>query len=202
MSTPMADVDHTPPPPGAASPRPACLLLSGGSGAGKSTIALLAAYFFRQRIGETAALSTDEFYRMFDPHWTANNRDWWRLAWEHCLASARWLLQNGVRLVVIEGNGLYAREQVVGVLQAVGPLASIYHVTLEITLEAATERLRLRGDLERHPPGFVAGWLDLIRQHRYTWTQVIDTSAKTPEQTLEAIYNYMVNSPGLPADLP
>jgi pantothenate kinase-related protein Tda10 len=52
---------------GTDSVKPICLLISGGAGTGKSTIALLSTYFLRERIGETAALSTDEFYRMFDP---------------------------------------------------------------------------------------------------------------------------------------
>jgi adenylylsulfate kinase-like enzyme len=181
--------------------QPICLLISGGPGTGKSTIAKLSTYFLRERIGETAALSTDEFYRMFDPHWTSTNRDWWRMAWEHCLSSARWLFQNGVRVVVIEGNGLYAREQVNRVLKAVGSLATVYHVTLEATLEVATERLRQRGDLDRHSPDFVSGWLEFIKNHHYSWTHVIDNSTQTTEETLEAIYQYITSAPGLPVEL-
>ena len=181
--------------------KPICLLISGGSGTGKSTIAFLSTYFLRERIGETAALSTDEFYRMFDPHWTSTNRDWWRMAWEHCLASARWLFQNGVRVVVMEGNGLYSREQVNGVLKTVDSLATVYHVTLEATLEVATERLRQRGDLERHPPDFVSGWLEFIKKHHYSWTHVIDNSKQTTEETLEAIFQYITSAPGLPNEL-
>jgi adenylylsulfate kinase-like enzyme len=90
--------DRIPQTPGADRGQPICLLISGGAGAGKSTIAQLSTYFLRERIGETAALSTDEFYRMFDPHWTSTNRDWWRMAWELCLSSARWLFQNGVKI--------------------------------------------------------------------------------------------------------
>jgi len=201
MADPVADEEYTPRTTGAGSGRPVCLLISGGSGTGKSTIALLSTYFFRERIGETAALSTDEFYRMFDPHWTANNRDWWRMAWEHCLSSARWLFKNGVRVVVMEGNGLYSREQVNCVLKALGSLATVYHVTLDATVEVATERVRQRGDLERHPPDFVSGWLEFIKQHHYSWTHVIDNSTQTTEQTLEEIFQYITSAPGLPTEL-
>ncbi|MDF1514103.1 MAG: hypothetical protein P1S60_09860 [Anaerolineae bacterium] len=183
---------------GTDSVKPICLIISGGAGTGKSTIAWLSVYFLCERIGETAALSTDEFYRMFDPHWTSTNRDWWRMAWEHCLSSAKWLFQNGVRVVVLEGNGFYTREQVNGVLKAVDALATVYHVTLDATLEVATERVRQRGDLERHPPDFVSGWLELITKHHYSWTHVIDNSTPTPEETLEEIFQYITNSPGLP----
>ncbi len=186
---------------GTGSVQPICLLISGGSGTGKSTLALLSTYFFRERIGETAALSMDEFYRIFDPAWSSTNRDWWRLAWELALCSARWLLQNGVRVVVMEGNGLYSREQVNTILKAVGSLATVYHVTLDATVEVATERVRRRGDLEAHPPDFVSGWLELIRKHHYSWTHVIDNSTQTAEETLEEIFQHITNAPGLPAEL-
>jgi adenylylsulfate kinase-like enzyme len=181
--------------------KPICLLISGGAGTGKSTIAKLSTYFLRERIGETAALSTDEFYRMFDPHWTSTNRDWWRRAWEHCLASAKWLFQNGVRVVVMEGNGFYSREQVNDVLKAVDSLATVYHVTLAATLEVATERVRQRGDLERHPPDFVSGWLEFIKKHHYSWTHVIDNSTQTTEETLEEVFQHITTAPGLPTEL-
>ena len=123
------------------------------------------------------------------------------MAWELCLASARWLFQNGVRVVVMEGNGLYSREQVDCVLKDMDSLATVYHVTLDATLEVATERVRLRGDLERHPPDFVSGWLELIKKHHYSWTHVIDNSTQTIEETLEEIFQHITSSPGLPTEL-
>jgi len=97
----------------------------------------------------------------------------------------------------MEGNGLYSREQVNGVLKAVGSLATVYHVTLDATLEVATERVRQRGDLERHPPDFVSGWLEFIKEHHYSWTHMIDNSTQTPEETLEEIFQYITTAPGL-----
>ena len=101
----------------------------------------------------------------------------------------------------MEGNGLYSMEQVNGVLKAVDSLATVYHVTLDATLEVATERVRQRGDLERHPPDFLSGWLEFIKKHHYSWTHVIDNSMQTTEETLEEIFQYITSAPGLPTEL-
>ena len=86
-------------------PKPITILISGTPGSGKSTVQSHAPYFFRAHWGETAAMSVDAFYQMFDPHWTTNNRDWWKLAMANCLALAVNLFHAGVQVVVIEGNG-------------------------------------------------------------------------------------------------
>jgi hypothetical protein len=197
MTLPKESIPH---PAERGSVQPICLLVSGGPGTGKSTIALHSTYFFRQHIGESAALSMDEFYRMFDPHWSSSNSKWWRMAWEHCLASTKWLLRNGIMVVTIEGNGFYAKEPVSDFVKTVSSMAIVYHVTLDASLEITTDRLRRRGDLAAHPPDFVSGWLALIRQHRYSWSYVVDTSTRTIEETLAEILKHIQCTPGLPSN--
>lgn len=177
-------------------PNPMTILISGAPGTGKSSVLSRAPYFFRARFGETAALSVDEFYRMFDPQWTTNNRDWWKLAMANCLALAVTMFQAGVQVVVIEGNGLYTKEAVNQVLQSLLPLSVVYHVTLDAQLEVLTARVRERGDLAMHPADWLSAWLDHIRSLYDDWTQVIDTSALTPEETLEAIAQHIANGDG------
>lgn len=177
-------------------PKPMTILISGAPGSGKSTVQSRAPYFFRARFGETAAMSVDQFYRMFDPQWTTNNRDWWTLAMANCLGLAVNLFQAGVQIVVIEGNGLYTKEAVNEVLHSLLPLSTVYHFTLDAQLEVVTARIRERGDIDMHPPDWLTTWLDHIRSFYADWTQVIDTSTLTPEETLEAIARHIANGDG------
>ena len=178
-------------------PEPITILISGALGTGKSTVSERATYFFREHLGETATLSTDEFYRMFDPRWTTNNRDWWKTAMQNCFAVATWLFQHGVQIVVIEGNGFYAKDSVDEVLCALGSHSTVYHITLDAQLDVVTERVRQRGDLERHGQEGLAAWLNLVHGHLADWTYVIDTSNLTPEETLVQIYEYIRESTGI-----
>jgi len=172
------------------------ILISGAPGTGKSTVQSRAPYFFRERQGETAAMSLDEFYRLFDPRWTTNNHDWWTMAMANCLAMAINLFNAGVRVVVIEGNALYTKESVNNVLRKLLPFSTVYHITLDAQLEVVTARIRERGDIDIHPPDWLAAYLDHIRSYYSDWTQVIDTSTLTPEDTLEAIARHIVNGDG------
>ena len=63
------------------------------------------------------------------------------------------------------------------------------------------ERVRQRGDLERHKPEGISAWLDLVHSHQGDWTQTIDTSALTPEETLEQIYNHIKETEGIQTTL-
>ena len=170
---------------------PTTILIGGALGAGKSTVAQAATYYFRERMGETAVLSTDEFYQMFDPHWTVNNREWWETAFQNCLAVAAWLFQHDTQVVVIEGNGFHNRETFDEVVHALGNRSAVYHITLDAQLDIVTERVRRRGDLARHTAEGLAAWLELVRSQSGGWTYMIDTSVLTPDETLEHIYEHI-----------
>lgn len=177
-------------------PEHTTLLVSGAPGTGKSTIQSQAPYFFRTRLGETAALGTDEFYLMFDPQWTSNNRHWWQIAVASCLCVTKCLFHQGVQVVVLASNGVYTKEAVNHFLGELLPVSAVYHMTLDARLDVVIERIRLRGDLAVHPPEWLAGWLDHIRPHYADWTRVIDTSTLIVEATLERIYQHMGRGEG------
>ncbi|MEZ4708484.1 MAG: hypothetical protein R3A44_14850 [Caldilineaceae bacterium] len=181
--------------------QPIVILISGAPGTGKSTLGQHAPYYLRPRLGETAVLSADEFYRMFDPQWQANNRGWWQMAAQCCLHLTQYLLRQGVQVVLIEGNGLYTAESVIEVLHGVGARAAVYHFTLDAHIDAVTERVRQRGDLDMHPPQWLADWLAHIRSHYISWTHVIDTTGLTPEATLEIIVQHIEKGPPLSVDV-
>lgn len=70
-------------------------------------------------------------------------------------------------------------------------------MTLDAQLDVVTARIQERGDLDIHPPEWLAAYLDHIRSHYADWTRVIDTSRLTPEETLEVIARHIANGQGL-----
>ena len=172
-------------------PQPITILLSGAPGAGKSTIQRRAPGYFRTRLGATAALGTDEIYTLVDPDWSMADETWHQIARDNCILLAKSFFQHGFRLVVIAGNALYTRSNVNEYLAALLPISAIYHFTLDAHLDAVVERVRARGDLDTHSPDWLASWLDQIRSHYAHWTQLIDTSDLTVEQTLDTIYTHI-----------
>src|SRR5262245_60652680 len=111
------------------------ILLSGAPGTGKSTVQARAPYFFRARLGEAAALGTDQFYTLFDPRWTNDNRHWWKLALGSCACVTRYLFQQGVGVVLIASNGLYTSPDINTVLVELLPVSAVYHITLDAQLD-------------------------------------------------------------------
>jgi hypothetical protein len=152
--------------------------------------------YFRARLGPTAALGTDEIYTIVDPDWSAADESWHRLARDNCILLTRNFFQRGFRLVVIAGNALYTKPIVNEYLAALLPISAVYHVTLDARLDVVVERVLARGDLDEHPPDWLARWLDHIRAHYADWTQVIDTSDLTPEETLDVMYARILRQEG------
>lgn len=167
------------------------IIISGAPGTGKSAIRRHAPYFFRQYYGAAAALDTDEYYPLFDPQWTTNNRDWWKIATDTSLYVADYLLRCGVVIVAISSNGLYTPEAVNHVLAVLGKQSTIYHVTLDAPLATLIARVEQRGDLAEHPADWLAAWQTHIRSYYAAWTYVLDNGNLSLEETLEAIHVYI-----------
>ncbi|MDQ3704874.1 MAG: zeta toxin family protein [Chloroflexota bacterium] len=181
--------------------RPVTVLLSGAPGTGKSTIQHLAPSYFRERIGEAASIGTDEIYTIVDPDWLQTNHYWKQIARDNCIILAKNLFAHGVQVVVIGGNDLYSRGVVNQYLAALLPVSAVLHFTLAAEIEAVVDRVDRRGDLNAHPAEWLSGWLQHVRKHVANWTRIIDTTHLTPEQTLEIIYQKVIERDGELKDL-
>ena len=181
--------------------QPITILISGAPGTGKSLIQRRAPGYFRARLGATAVLGTDEIYTLVDPDGSMADEGWQQIARDNCILLAKSFFQQEFRLVVIAGNALYTQAIVNQYLAALLPISAVYHFTLDARLDVVVERVRARGDLDEHPPDWLAGWLDHIRAHYAHWTQVIDTSDLSVEQTLDAIYTHIQRQEGRILDL-
>lgn len=181
--------------------RPVTILLSGAPGTGKSAIQRLAPSYFRDRFGEAAAIGTDEIYTIVDPDWSQTSEHWKQIARDNCIVLARNLFSHGIRVALIGGNDLYTKPVVNQFLSALLPVSAVFHFTLDAQLEVVVQRVKQRGDLPAHPAEWLAGWLNHIRTHYASWTQVIDTSYLTPDRTLEIIYQKVLRREGELTDL-
>ena len=170
------------------------ILLSGAPGTGKSTVQRRAPAYFRPRLGETAAFGTDEVHTMFDPDWelpySQQRAD---LVTDLCCTLAKQFFAADFRCVLIAGNALYSAETVQQYRQALTPISQLHHFTLDADLETIVTRVQQRGDLAVHPLAWLANWLTHIRIHYADWTQVIDTTQLSVEETLDEMYRRFSN---------
>ncbi len=173
------------------------ILVCGGLGTGKTTLRRRAPKYFRPLLGETAVMGIDDLYTMIDPDWSLQDGNWGKVAMDHSRLLAESFFQRGVKVVLIEGNGLHHAEFVNQYWVQLSPMSHVYHFTLDVALETVVERIRKRGDLEAHPPDFLGSWLAHVREHRADWTHVIDTTALTPEDVLGVIYQRIQNCEGV-----
>lgn len=169
-------------------PRRVTILLSGAPGTGKSAVQRRAPAYFRAQLGDTAAFGTDEIHAMIDPDWVLPyDQRRTDFITQLCCHLAQQFFAADFRGLLIAGNALYTTETVNLYQRALSPFSQLYHITLEADIATVVERVRQRGDLAAHPPGWLAEWLAHIRGHYADWTHVIDTSNLSIEQTLDAI---------------
>lgn len=174
---------------------PVTILLSGAPGTGKSTLQHHAPAFFRPRLGETAGIGTDEVYQMFDPDWALPySAERAQLVQQTCCQLALHFFAHHFRCVLIAGNALYTPTVVQAYWQALAPVSQVYHFTLEADHATVVARVQQRGDLDAHPPVWLAEWQAHIRTHYAPWTRVIDATRLTVEQTLGMISDQLINS--------
>src|SRR5207249_4353076 len=146
------------------------ILLSGAAGTGKSAIQRLTPSYFRERLGEAAAMGTDEIYTIVDPDWSQADEYWKQIARDNCILLARNLFSHGMRVVLIGGNDLYTEPVVNQFVAALLPVSAVFHFTLDAELEVVVQRVRQRGDLAVHTIEWLGGWLEHIRAHYDSWT--------------------------------
>ena len=176
--------------------KPATILLSGAPGTGKSAIERLAPSYFRERLGEAAAIGTDEIYTIVDPDWSQANEYWKEIARDNCILLAKNLFSHGMRVVLIGGNDLHTKPVVNQFVSALLPVSAVFHFTLDAQLEVVVQRVTQRGDLAVHSAEWLGGWLEHIRAHYDSWTQVIDTSHLAVEEVVEIVYQRVIRGEG------
>ncbi|ARK29745.1 AAA family ATPase [Halalkalibacter krulwichiae] len=166
------------------------VLISGPSGSGKSTMRRILKQTLGHRFNDRiAGVEVDDIYRFIDPRFNAKNYlEIWQMARESTGHLARGMLLTKIDAVFIFGNTLFSDESVEDVLKNIklDEEVKFYHVTLAPTRDTVASRLKKR----QHS---VPDWLDdhLAERQPYIttkWTNVIDNSQITPEETLKAIY--------------
>src|SRR5687768_7062033 len=145
--------------------------------------------------GDVAAIDTDRLLMFFDPLWELKYPEaepYWELAGRQWILLARSYFEFGFAAVIIGGNGVWDRTAVSQVAAAVADLADTYHLTLDPSLDVICERVAARGDDKS--PDWLRTHVEWMRE-RYAegWTYVIDNSAMTPDETLEAIVAAVVS---------
>lgn len=172
------------------SDRPRLVFLSGACGAGKTAVLSLGLLRMRAAFGgDVAAVDTDRVSMFIDPLWEVRYPEaepYWELAGRQWILLARSYFEFGFAAVIIGGNGVWQRENVMRVAAAVADLADTYHVSLDPSLDVIRDRIARRGD--DRSDDWLRTHVEWMRE-RYAegWTYVIDNSAMTPDETLDAV---------------
>ncbi len=166
------------------------VFISGPSGSGKSTMRKI----LKQTLGShfnnrIAGVEVDDIYRFIDPHFNAKNHlEIWRMARESTGHLANGMLKSEIDSVFIFGNTIFSDEQLQDVMKNIHSEHEIkyFHMTLSPNLEALQERLKKR---QKTVPDWLGSHLAERQPFLHAkWTNVIDNTTKTPEETLEKIY--------------
>jgi chloramphenicol 3-O-phosphotransferase len=166
------------------------VFVSGACGSGKTTVLSLGLTRMRAVFGgDTAALDTDRISMFIDPRWELKHPEaerYWELTGRQWVLLARSYFDFGFAAVVIGGNGVWNRSSIGAVAAAVADQADTYHVSLDTSLDVVCARIAERGD--DMSPDWLRTHVEWMRE-RYAegWTYVIDNSAMTPDETLDAI---------------
>lgn len=179
---------------------PIVVLISGSPGTGKTSIRRQTRKFFLEKIGETAAISADDVYNMVDSDFSevkSNHPNHSALAENNIILLIKNFISNGFKLILIEGNGLYEEKTVNKFWKELSEVANIFHFTLDTKAEILVERVEKRGDLQEHNKEWLMGWQNHIRKYYNNKTCVIDNSNQSTKETLEQIYNSLLEKQGL-----
>ncbi|GAE33088.1 AAA family ATPase [Halalkalibacter akibai] len=169
------------------------VFVSAPSGAGKSTMRKVVPKVLENHFQNgIAGIEIDDIYRFLDPEFKAKHHlEVWKAARESTGHLANGLLKGNIDVVFIFGNTIFSEEQVKDVRKNIESMnVAFYHITLAPTRDTLAKRLVKRQST-------VPDWLDshLAERQPYVeanWTNVIDNSNLTPEETVQAIYELMI----------
>ncbi|MBP3950876.1 AAA family ATPase [Bacillus suaedae] len=166
------------------------IFISAPSGAGKTTV--------RKTLDETIAsnfnnnifkIEIDAMYKEINPNFRAKNHlEIWKKARENTGHLIKEKLDEGTEAIFVVGNTIFSDQRMQEVLKPIQAEDGVefIHITLAPTRSELARRLKKRR-------GSVPKWIDshLAEREPYLeakWTNVIDNSKMTPEQTVTAIY--------------
>lgn len=182
------------------------VVISGATGTGKSETLRSMRETLIEVVGEIAALESDQFYMMIDPHWTCPPD---RV--DRYYAVSGWLLQqtalgfmrSGFDWVAIASNGHWTEHSARKFVQ---PFlledASVHHITLDPGEDILRQRIAQRSKaagpaVEAQQAAEAVHMLRQVRQALGTWTHVVDNSQLTPGATVLAIHDAIDGGHGL-----
>lgn len=171
------------------------VFVSGPSGAGKSTMRkVILNTSGHPNYKHIAGVEIDDIYRFLDPEFrAADYSEVWKVARESTGHLVKGMLKGSVEVVFIFGNTIFSKEQVEEIQKHIllPQKITYYHITLTPSRDTLNERLVKRESK-------VPDWFGYQLSERQPfleaeWTNVIDNSKQTPEETVAAIYEVLEN---------
>lgn len=171
------------------------IFISAPSGAGKTTVRKAIAdtigSYFNNNI---AKIEIDAMYKEINPNFRAKNHlEIWKKARENTGHLIKEKLNEGTEAIFVVGNTIFSEQRMQEVLTPIQyeDEVDFIHITLAPTRSELARRLKKRR-------GSVPKWIDshLAERQPYLdakWTNIIDNSKMTPEQTVKAIYEVIKN---------
>jgi hypothetical protein len=172
--------------------QPRVVLLSGPAGSGKTTVCRLGHTAMLNAWGHpAAAIDTDDLYAAVDARWELTyDDDRNAMILDQAAGLTLSLFDHGWPTVMICGNSIFDPVDTAVLLDRLGPVAAIHHVTLITDPEVILARNA--GDQERLPERLLDD-ARVLAARVHPGSAVIDNSTLTPVQTLDKIVS-LVNA--------
>jgi predicted kinase len=175
------------------------IVICGPIASGKSTVARAVARLLEAQRTETAAIDLDLVYEMLEHDGAPfkNNHAMWVRARRAAAALTDALLEDGVDVVIVEGDFLSHQERDEFLTALRSPIAPLY-VTVHVSIDVALQRVQ--ADATRgisRDPGFLRRHyrqLEHVLRDRPETDLVVDTESVNPEEAARVIAEWAVGA--------